>query len=370
MKATKEKQLTLTLSSDTDIKALEALITSKGLEILVRSTNPKINGQPLAITASSVKVEQVYKPIIQGRGIQNLTTIRITDKQKQKQKLKNRLSTETEIIREAFTAKIPDAIDPRKLKPSTHMLIWATIQKLTDNGVHSPIVTFTVAEYMRMRGLKDRKSAVEDLISDLDIIRAIPSKLEKTVRKDGKTDPGYDWASAFDAASVKNGVVTISFSPNFFRYLASCNRMAGHRDLLKIDVKRHPNSFYLGAKMLYHKNLNRGKKSECILSVKSLLESAIYIPSYDEVMAGNRNVTKRIIDPFIRDMEALEGIFNWEFCHSKGAPLTEEELSIDSYALFSSLMVKFDTVDEYPKVTQKGKKPRRRQAKKDVGRQA
>ena len=104
--------------------------------------------------------------------------------------------------------------------------------------------------------------------------------------------------------------------------------------------------------------MNCGKKNEDIISVKTLLDCAPCLPMYEEVMAGDKKVTHRIIVPFERDMEALGDVLSWEYCHSMGSPLTEEEAAHFCYYTFQNAMVKIRWND-YPDQTERLKRKRK-----------
>ena len=85
--------------------------------------------------------------------------------------------------------------------------------------------------------------------------------------------------------------------------------------------------------------MNAGKKNEDIISVETLLSCASALPSYDEVMAGDRHISARIIEPFQRDMNALLPTLQWEYCKKDtGAPLSDDEIEL-SYYTFKNLNV-------------------------------
>ena len=88
--------------------------------------------------------------------------------------------------------------------------------------------------------------------------------------------------------------------------------------------------------------MNVGKKNEDIMAVKTLLAAAPNLPSYEEVMNTDRALNRRIIEPFERDMDALEDTLTWTYCHSNNSPLTDEELASFSYDTFLSLLIKTD----------------------------
>ena len=75
----------------------------------------------------------------------------------------------------------------------------------------------------------------------------------------------------------------------------------------------------------------------------------VKIPTYEEVAESDRHFARYIIDPFDRDMNALEeiGAIKWEYCHSNGLPLTDDELNKMDYDIFSKLLIKFELIG-YP----------------------
>ena len=74
-------------------------------------------------------------------------------------------------------------------------------------------------------------------------------------------------------------------------------------------------------------------------------------------MKGNRNLTARIIEPFERDMDALNETLQWNYCHSNNVPLSDTELNTMTYDLFKTLMVHTTWLD-YPDQTARLEKKR------------
>ena len=120
--------------------------------------------------------------------------------------------------------------------------------------------------------------------------------------------------------------------------------------LYALNNKRNPNSFYFLRKIAEHKNMNVGKKNEDTISVKTLLSASPYLPAYKKVMATDRHLDTRIINPFERDMDALADTLKWEYCHRNGEPLSNEELSKFNYQLFKDCLIHTTWLD-YPDQT-------------------
>ena len=106
--------------------------------------------------------------------------------------------------------------------------------------------------------------------------------------------------------------------------------------------------------------MNYFKKNSDTISVKTLLECTPELPTYDEVISGDRAIARRIIEPFERDLNELEDVLKWEYCHSNGTPLTDDEIDNFNYHIFYNLMLRIKWID-YPELQKKTK------SKKKVG---
>ena len=190
---------------------------------------------------------------------------------------------------------------------------------------------------MKRRGLKDRKEAKTQAKADMEILRGASFSWEE---RRGKKTESYSFVNLADSGEIRrNGDIVFTYGTTFYNILLGYPVMPYPAQLQTLNSKRNPNSYYLLRKIAEHKNMNIGKKNEDIIAVKTLLSIAPYIPSYDEVMSGNRNIADRIIGVFERDMDALETTLSWNYCHSLDQPLTDEELATMSYARFEELLI-------------------------------
>ncbi len=76
------------------------------------------------------------------------------------------------------------------------------------------------------------------------------------------------------------------------------------------------------------------------------------IPDYKEIQEQSQGFYRKIVEPFVRDMDALEDVFTWEYCGKKGRPLTDQELEEFSYDQFIRFNTKI-TWKEYPDQTKR-----------------
>jgi hypothetical protein len=248
------------------------------------------------------------------------------------------------------TLTIPNYQKLTGLKTSTYQLLDAITIALTESGAKSPTVIIPLSNYMERRELKDRKTAKAQVKNDMEILRQASFTWEE---KKGKNTEAYKFINLADSGEVKrNGDIVFTFGATFYNILLSYPIMPYPAQLQTINNRLNPNSYYLLRKIEEHKNMNVGKKNENIIAVKTLLEAAAFIPSYEEVMEGNKNVSARIIEPFERDLDALEPTLKWHYCHSKDTPLKEEELQNLSYDVFKTLLIHTDWID-YPDQTER-----------------
>jgi len=283
--------------------------------------------------------ENTFSTIRQGTATNTLTKARARSD-----------NTTTDIIAGTTTIKqggliitMPSFIDG--LKNSTCKLLDALTVTLTESGAKSPDIALSLDEYMSKCGLKDKKEARKQVKADLEtLFNARISFKEKR----GKNEPqDFTDIRICESKGIKNGVITFSFSATLYKLMLGYPVMPVHPLLWRLGTKRNSNSFCIFRKLLEHKNMNSGKKNEDTIAVKTLLENAPYLPSYDEVMKADKHVTQRIIEPLERDLNDLEEALTWTYCHRNNEPLTDEELKNFSYNLFKDLLVKISWND-YP----------------------
>lgn len=220
------------------------------------------------------------------------------------------------------------------LKTTTNKLLDAIITVFTESGANSPAVQFPLDRYMALCGLKDKKEARAQVKADLDAL------LHLTVSYSSSNDWDSDYFDVMisAAAGIVRGVITFEMSNIFFNTVKRYSYMAYPRQLWTLSPHHNPNSFYFLRKITEHKNMNRGKSNEDIISVRTLLASTPLLPKYEDIQKSGQ-VEQRIIRPFERDMNEIAETLEWSYYHDTGTALTPEEYSTMNYSLFSSLML-------------------------------
>lgn len=290
--------------------------------------------KPAVKPTDNIERKKDFSTIRQGTSTNALTKFRATEGKGLKI---DSITGDATIKNGNFILTIPNYAQLAGLKTSTYQLLDAITVALTESGAKSPTVILPLEEYMKRRGLKDRKEAKTQAKADMEILRGASFSWEE---KRGKKTESYSFVNLADSGEIRrNGDIVFTYGNTFYNILLGYPVMPYPAQLQTLNSKKNPNSYYLLRKIAEHKNMNIGKKNENIIAVKTLLSIAPFLPSYAEVMATDRHLDQRIIKPFERDMDALEATLSWNYCHSLDQPLTDEELTAMSYSTFEGLLI-------------------------------
>lgn len=322
-------------------KRQPVIVDSEG-EVLVTGTSARKLRPDL--TAPDAKQPKQFATIRQGLGTNALTKFRAEGSN-----TKIDLNGTATITQGDFILTIPNYTQLTGLKTSTYQLLDALTVALTESGAKSPTVVLPLSEYMKRRGLKGRKEAKAQAKADMEILSGAKFSWEE--KRGGKTE-SYKFINLADSGEVRrNGDIVFTYGLSFYNILLGYTVMPYPAQLQRLNSHTNPNSYYLLRKIAELKNINVGHDNEDIISVKTLLDNAPFIPSYDEVMSSNRNLADRIVKPFERDMNALDDTLTWYYCYSKGKTDDRIEETPD-YSDFITYYVKIIWRD-YPDQTER-----------------
>ena len=232
-----------------------------------------------------------------------------------------------------------------KLKPSNRLFITMLLSQLTEYGAikecyKEPFV-FTLEDYTNFRGIAFNKARTK-IKDDLDALFDMSLEIKSEEPKQKQSYVKFRIIGA--QAVIKMNKISLWFTPQFLNYYAT---ISGYlklpKEIFKIDVRYNPNTFDLFWKLAYHYNVNtnsnKDNKNKNVLSVKTLLKYCCAIPKYDENLKKAGGMTQRIINPFIRDMNAIN-IIDWYFLDRNNQVVAPED--IKHYEDFIDLKVHFD----------------------------
>ena len=241
-------------------------------------------------------------------------------------------------------------------------------KKVTDEALilHKDI-TISTDDYMKMTGLKDRKQAYNQLKDAMNTLYRISFKWdEKIFVKNKETVVHYNLrlAEAMKITSstdvIKNiferGSVTLSLSIQMARFFTTAYIMPYPYNLLTVNSHKNPHSYFIGRKLSLHYNMNVGKSNANRIAVATLIATLPELPKYNEIPKRQGQVTKRIIQPFERDLIALQDTYKilkeWHYCNPHGEPLTEEQILRYNYSTWIEWLIEF-SFEDYPDQTER-----------------
>lgn len=202
------------------------------------------------------------------------------------------------------------------------------------------------AKEEKKRAKRVLDQARKDIKNDLIALRNIQFQTEDTRR--GKP---YHFRNAglLGNAEISNGMIVLEFTVTYAQYLALSPKTHYPSALYSMDG-RNQNAYTIALKMseqyFQYRNQDRGTADR--LKVSTLL-SWTQLPTYETLKKQRGSWQDRIKEPLEKCLDDLmkQGVLEtWEYTHSKGIPLTDEEAySIDSYSSFENLYIKFSLKD-------------------------
>jgi hypothetical protein len=266
---------------------------------------------------------------------------------------KDIITNSVTLQRDNVTVEI-DASDIENLKLDTkvHKTLITLMHKLTSNLPYKRIskadatnymeFTLTLAEYMELRGMKEKKHARQQLKESLKILKRTNISF-KGKDKDDKEYVGE--IGILDSWTFYNGKATITMSPTFINHLSYSNLLMNYNsNLLKINDRENPSSFNLGNELLIdaRRNKNKPKRNKngvFIINIEKLI-------SVCSSLNDKKNFF-RTRERFEKDMDALidnKILKSWEYCTKGRQTLSDKELqaSTKHYEDFIGLYILYE----------------------------
>ena len=222
---------------------------------------------------------------------------------------------------------------------TTHKVLFCLMDEFTKRGANTLKIEVDFDYYMKLRGLKDVKASTQQLDTEIHTIVGTTITIPLSVVTHKKEDERTAYhLNVLEDGWVKNGIIHANFTISFLNFIqkASKSLVPFPLAMLHINSHKYPNAQVLCRKIYEMLRMNMGKTNSGIISVRALLDVCADIPSEDEVANTDRAYKRRIIDPLLRDLDALsdEGILEWELYHARGITLSDDELANLTYPVF------------------------------------
>ena len=245
-------------------------------------------------------------------------------------------------------------------------------------------VVISVREYMEVCGLRDYKSAYEQLYKGFHELYNVAFEWEG-IGSFRKKDPNYGKKIKFhsrffgsysepvpdlarrDPQYCKDGVFSTWVDRTLCEVLLHASLAPFPERLYKVNLHANPLSYPAGSWLLRYKNMNAGTPQESIISVESLRGALDDLPREEDV--SSRRYNELIRQPLERDLWALarisEGgkyrVLEWHYIDKDGNKIPFDTVAALSFREWEKLRIWFSFVD-YPDQTKQieQKKERKR----------
>lgn len=265
---------------------------------------------------------------------------------------------------------IPDYLTKGKYNVSTGQVFDTLVIAYTDYPSKDNTVNIKLDDYMEIRDLSDKKSAINQIVSGLNLL--VGATISKACLGSGeKGDPVFDKNAILIGKSghYAKGNIEFTFDPEFVKLLNRSSVALYPTQALSANTKRNPHTPFLLITFTSHKFQNSESKQgfctevseqtgwepfehqyENRIKVSTLIEKAPGL-SEQQVKESNRDYTKRIMEPLMRDLDAcFPTISEWHLLRKETKVeagknkltfrfLTDEELETLNYEMFKELYV-------------------------------
>ena len=242
-----------------------------------------------------------------------------------------------------------------KIGPTAKLLYIALSIEVANSN--SNAIRLPLDKYMEMRGLKDKKTARKQVKEDLKTLASI--RVEFKEKRKGKQGDFLNIRLSGGTEGIVNGVIIFNFNTDYVSHIKRSGAPPLPKGLLFLNQQYNPYSSDFLFRITNHKIMNRTKSNEDIIGVKTLLDAAPQMPKYEDIKDSGR-ISQRIIEPFERDMDALNKTIKWHYCGPKGAQVEGPA----NYEEFIAALVKITWVNPFPEMQRPPKPPKKRQPKK------
>ena len=247
-----------------------------------------------------------------------------------------------------MTKEAYDKLEKQLKKPNADKLLMQAIGKAASQGFTNREIILPLEETMEARGLKDRKTAAEQVSNGLDLLAAVQIDLKRpnTTRQSIIHFPLADYTEFF-ASKGRKSFAIIRFSEQYFNIVKTDPAFVLYDKRTLAIPDTMPTVYRILKAFQDHKRRNIGKADniENKLAVSTLLKKT-NLPTY-ESLNDKWRAPQLIIKPFLKALEYIEehGIFTFQLQHhQKGNTsvfLSDNELERveNDYNLFQSIVI-------------------------------
>jgi len=175
------------------------------------------------------------------------------------------------------------------------------------NSDKSGSLQIPLKTYMEYRGTTDINVARRSVVKGMDELKGIVFRAKEKSRGKWKDSGSITlWGGT---GYVKNGIIFWNYNVDFLPILDNSFIMDLPTSALKYDTRKNPNSYYIARQVAENYRINEGKDREKKISIRTLLNACPELSKLSETEVVKKNPKGRIIEPFLRDLNALNDCY-------------------------------------------------------------
>lgn len=237
------------------------------------------------------------------------------------------------------------------------MLVLYLLYKARSTGEAS--LSIPLREYAEVRGRSTSKQAIQKL------------KTETTAHMEELAILGYDAITRINGKAknaghilinggthiVENGAIHWNFNQDLYNQLMIYAPTDTPLELFTADPRT--STFYFGMYIAQNRRLNEDKPGRDKIPMRTLVEKSPNLPTYEEVMKGNRNVSDRIIKKAFADLDALDTLY-YDFYTAAGERVENPDALDYQTFINGYILVDYSEYPQHPDRVKKSQEHRQK----------
>lgn len=238
------------------------------------------------------------------------------------------------------------------------MLFLYLLHKAHNKGTAS--LSIPLREYAEVKKRSTSKQAIQKLKAEVaeQLEELAPLGYDAFAKVAGKAKSTGHILLNGGTHTVENGEIRWNFNQDLFNQLMIYAPTDTPLELFAADPRT--STFYFGMYIAQNRRLNEDKPGRDKIYMRTLVEKSPNLPTYAEVMKGNRNIADRIIKKAFADLDALETLY-YDFYTAAGE-LVQSPDTVDYQTFINGfILVDYSDYPAHPDRVKKGQEHRKKQ---------
>lgn len=245
-------------------------------------------------------------------------------------------------------------------KVSTGALMLNDFFLKETHRTRSASLAIPLRDYAIIKGRSTAKQPLQtlkaEILRQMDELKALRYSCYETVN--GKKKYSGQLEINGGTAFVVNGYIYWNYNPDLYSQLMAITAPADYPKELWAANPR-TSTYYFGRYIATNWRLNEGKPGREKITMRTLTSKSPNLPTYDEVMKGNRDLTGRIVKKTFIDLDALDTLY-YDFYTAEGEKVENPEKLDYQTFINGYILVDYSEYPQHPDRVKKGQERRKK----------